>query len=798
MDEILALQQQLAAAQRSTTSQRLSERNCVELVMKLQSLNLIELIFTRSGKEYLTPIQLVQEIEDEVLTHGGRINLTDLPEALNVSLSHIEAALPHITDGSSIRLIRGEIITDYYLASLIDELNDTLATSDSGTDSLADVATRYSLPVDILRETLSAAGDKLAAHFDPESGTLTSDAAVARYRAASRGLLRATTSPASLAELSELVDVPVAALHSMAEELLTDGVIAGVIEGRAARAVFVPAIFATAAAQVLTDDFSANGFVRLDAFAKLHISDPETFAEKHLSGAVVLGSCVVQYVLFETLATSTTEALTARSWLDLVASLPAGFPERDIKQFVTRVATIVEQQRATEMNGDVSTSKKESGSGKGKRKGRSSALSKEVSRKSTILFESQFVVSPEVLQLFENCITKDASEKADIRAKEITAKMETVGNQAEAVRADPEEGEKDTGKKSKGKGRRRAGKDKSGSKANTATNGEGSSVSSQFPVSIPSIEEAVEIILSDEVCAKVIESDYLEVSTEGENMLQNVLEATYDDSGLRDLYTTKASEAVETLERERVLARKNAEKALLSDLHHAELYFISAASLPSDELISASREWVIDSICTNIVCRVVQAAAQSTGLLIAGVARAHDLPSKREKLEFVRTACTQLAPTIANKVRELVTIVSGKEESSVQQFLEGYDGAVTILDLPERRPLDKKGERASHANLCAQLVSSFDDESLSERAAFKTAVVLTHAKSSAGSIVGFRDQDAIGFCVAIEENVKPAEAATALCELRKSLIDYEKERETSEDRTSNFSEKLRALREYIG
>ncbi len=71
MDEILELQRQLAEVQLGSSSNQLSERNCVELVMKLQSLKLVDLIFTRSGKEYLTHRQLSEEIEDEILTRGG-------------------------------------------------------------------------------------------------------------------------------------------------------------------------------------------------------------------------------------------------------------------------------------------------------------------------------------------------------------------------------------------------------------------------------------------------------------------------------------------------------------------------------------------------------------------------------------------------------------------------------------------------------------------------------------------------------------------------------------------------------
>ncbi len=53
------------------TVYKLSERNCVELVIKLIDTGRLQLIFTKNGREYLTHKQLSEEIEDEVLAHGG-------------------------------------------------------------------------------------------------------------------------------------------------------------------------------------------------------------------------------------------------------------------------------------------------------------------------------------------------------------------------------------------------------------------------------------------------------------------------------------------------------------------------------------------------------------------------------------------------------------------------------------------------------------------------------------------------------------------------------------------------------
>ncbi|KAI4382357.1 hypothetical protein MLD38_008330 [Melastoma candidum] len=57
-EELLELQRQFEFAQAAKSSIRLSERNVVELVQKLQELAIIDfdLLHTVSGKEYITPV----------------------------------------------------------------------------------------------------------------------------------------------------------------------------------------------------------------------------------------------------------------------------------------------------------------------------------------------------------------------------------------------------------------------------------------------------------------------------------------------------------------------------------------------------------------------------------------------------------------------------------------------------------------------------------------------------------------------------------------------------------------------
>jgi hypothetical protein len=50
---------------------RLGERNCVEIVAKLISSKLLDVVFTTDGKEYVTPTHLTKELKDEAYIQGG-------------------------------------------------------------------------------------------------------------------------------------------------------------------------------------------------------------------------------------------------------------------------------------------------------------------------------------------------------------------------------------------------------------------------------------------------------------------------------------------------------------------------------------------------------------------------------------------------------------------------------------------------------------------------------------------------------------------------------------------------------
>jgi hypothetical protein len=124
MEELLALQAELAKVQEAPSVFKLSEPNIVEIVSTLCEAGLLEVLFTTNGKEYLTPAQLRNEVEDEIVAHGGRVNVVELPTILNVDLPHVERAVESLfregRDG--LQRVGGELITNYYLDSLAEEV----------------------------------------------------------------------------------------------------------------------------------------------------------------------------------------------------------------------------------------------------------------------------------------------------------------------------------------------------------------------------------------------------------------------------------------------------------------------------------------------------------------------------------------------------------------------------------------------------------------------------------------------------------------------------------------------------
>ena len=70
-EEVRKLAADFQQLQATADVNRLSERNCIELVTRLIQTGQIDVVYTLDGKEYVTPKHLEKEIKNELLVHRG-------------------------------------------------------------------------------------------------------------------------------------------------------------------------------------------------------------------------------------------------------------------------------------------------------------------------------------------------------------------------------------------------------------------------------------------------------------------------------------------------------------------------------------------------------------------------------------------------------------------------------------------------------------------------------------------------------------------------------------------------------
>jgi E3 UFM1-protein ligase 1 len=803
MEEIFALQRQLAAAQDSTSSAKLSERNVIELVAKLRSLALVDLIFTRTGKEFLTPTHLAREVQDEIFVRGGRVNVIDLPDALNVDLAHIHSVLPSVLAASAVptRVVNGEIVTDDYLAALAADIDAALRASATGIDSLGVIASRSNLPVEVVRACVRAhLGSTIAGTVDESSGVLRSHASRVRAAATSRGALRAIATPTVLGDLVEGHDVPVDVVVDLANEMLTNGQLRGRLEGSGIRALFTPSVYELAAHDAAMSRFASSGFLTADMLRSTGVCNLTEFARRTAGGAGVItvgsvsSAMVVAISLIETIESSALEAIETGSWLDISAAMPPDFPTTHVSHIVNlldyaAVPSLLSTK--TDLAGKGSNGSGYKGATKRKTKSASTASASLLTaapapdhatrhpvKLDCPILRDQFLISRSILDRCAACIQHDAHERAKIHAKKLTDSMTVVGGSS-VSRSGGDDGNADTTDAMRvsknNKPRRRKGSSGAG-KASSA-------ISAGRTVDVPSIEDVCVLLKEDQILAEIFTSDYLgnPSADEAADLVLAIAEDVLHGEGvnmIEEMYEAAAAAAVVEMKQEQSSIKANTEKQILLGLEQAELFGATASTLDvvASDAAAASREHVLETVCRETALRVLNLVA--IGLGISSSETANPVTA-----DAIRQLFKQLPSDVAARARPLVSSVTAKPkanvnledgkdrgEGGVDGFLKAYDDCSPLLDLPERRPLDKKRERACCASIRASYENSLDKLNTIE--ALRVSATLLHARCHAnGAVVSVPPDRVIELCAALEKSAKPEAARMALAEFRKAVVD---------------------------
>eukprot|EP01133_Synstelium_polycarpum_P014788 gene14788-17482_t len=314
MDELEVLRQRLFAVQREQSAQKLSERNCIEIVAKILELKMVEIIHTINGKEFITPKQLELEIRDELLRSGGRLTVSDLQPLLNVDLSYIQEKVNFIVSRDrSIQMHYGEVYTKYYLDSVVEEIHETL--QEVGRLNLNDLAIRFDLNADILSDAIkNRLGRLIIGVFDGD--ILYTQAHVDRHKARVRGLFT------SISKIS------------------------GIIQGKASQAEFIPTIFSQSRAKWIDSFFSQNTYVPYSTLQKLQIADPASFLKSTYKNGVALSSCFIHQLIVDNVDASIVEVVQSSGWLDISSLVPSPLSTKDMAMIVAQCPSIKDKENA--------------------------------------------------------------------------------------------------------------------------------------------------------------------------------------------------------------------------------------------------------------------------------------------------------------------------------------------------------------------------------------------------------------------------------------------------------------------
>ncbi|CAK9828208.1 E3 UFM1-protein ligase 1 homolog [Anthophora retusa] len=337
-DEVKRLAADFQKAQLSSTLQKLSERNCIEIVTNLIETKLLDVIFTNDGKEYITPQHLSKEIKDELYIHGGRINLVDLAQILNVNLSQVSKVATDIEKHSKgLKIILGQLIDKSYMNKIAQEINDKLM--QHGCINVAELTIQYNLPAEVLQSLIEKElGKTIYGKQDTQdSRVFYTESFIARNKAKIRGALSAVTKPTPLSAILGQCSVSERIFFSILDSLQEMKQIPGVVAGKqGTNSLYIPTIYSKSQNEWVDNFYKQNGYLEYDALTRLGISDPPNFVKRHFpnENIVLLDSVAVGTSIRDQIDANIEEAIMTGSFVDISPLLPSVFSDKDMEMLL--------------------------------------------------------------------------------------------------------------------------------------------------------------------------------------------------------------------------------------------------------------------------------------------------------------------------------------------------------------------------------------------------------------------------------------------------------------------------------
>ncbi|XP_055598994.1 E3 UFM1-protein ligase 1 homolog [Uranotaenia lowii] len=356
-DEIKRLAADFQKAQLSTSLQRLSERNCVEVVSLLIEKGLLEVIFTTDGKEYLTQDHLASEVKDEMYVRGGRVNLVDLAKVLNVDFEKVQRVAEAIVkNDGSIKFVLGQLIDESYMERVASEINEKL--SQVGEINIAELTVVYDLPADFILNNivLKHLNKVIMGKQDSSNANIFfTQSYVTRSKAKIRGALAGITKPTPVSAILVQTGVPERMFFLLVNEVAT----LGSVTSRSPGAQYIPHIYTRTQTEWVRSFYRQNGYLEHDSVAGLGVSDVKNFINNQLVNEKIihLKKCSVGEKLIDQITSSLDECISSNTYLDISTVLPSVMSDEDVEQLISMVLTPAKQKQTLIFGNTILTTK---------------------------------------------------------------------------------------------------------------------------------------------------------------------------------------------------------------------------------------------------------------------------------------------------------------------------------------------------------------------------------------------------------------------------------------------------------
>lgn len=677
-EEVKKLAADFQRTQATTSLQRLSDRNCIDVVKKLISLNLIEVFFTCDGKEYVTPEYLLREIEDELVVNGGRVHLTELASTLNMDYSHIDTKAAELARDSSgdISIVLGQLISGDYKDRLAEEINQKL--SEAGVVNVADLSKQYDLPGNFMDTMVSERlGNTISGVRDPSDPRIIfTESYVNQYRAKLRGILLATTRPTALSQIFTRFNVPEKIGLNSIEALIKENHLKGTLHPGSR--TYIPEVHIQSQRDFADSFYKQNSYLDYATLSKIGITEPRSFCANRFPDSIGLKTCCVSNNFLYQLDSAIEECIASKSFAEISAFVPSVLSQKDIEELVDKcISGNKALEAARLMSGNIFVSDALISSIQTKLE---EGISKKANEdlKSGKLFS--FFASKQASR--DSAIEDTKLSKKEERKKKASGKSNAGGGtQGREVKI------KNTKKKYK-PGQKGRGDDDSDEEATSAKvdDGDGETGASRSQL----------LFMSRHDLTNAINQFNPEFSEVGPDLAHEIADALFEP--LNNKYMDAAREVFAENSASAAASKKKTYADLqqqLTSLHSSIHLFHKGLDAVTDPLKGQLLKYLQKSLCTDAINLLINYVSSDSNPNLQS-------PESRAKV------ISRLDPDLREKLTQLAAVLTS---SSLDGFLEQLEEVAQKSDIL-LRPIDKKREKnflsENKQNLILQLEEAVD------------------------------------------------------------------------------------------